>query len=78
MVGPTAKIIVSDLKLDDDFPNQMIDIGHIDSEYEWFKMQAKDKVKIPHKHTAEFNNDDDKVTLMNDKVYLSQVKEVIK
>lgn len=78
MVGPTAKIIVSDLKLDDDFPNQMIDIGHIDSEYEWFKMQAKDKVKIPHKHTAEFNNDDDKVTLMNDKVYLSQVREVIK
>lgn len=77
MVGPTAKIIVSDLKIDDNFPNQLIDIGHIDSEYEWFKMKAEKKVKIPHKHTAEFNYDDGKVTLINDKSYLNEVKEII-
>lgn len=77
MVGPTAKIIISDLKIDDNFPNQMFDIGHIDSEYEWFKMKAKEKVKIPHKHTAEFNYDDDKVVLVDDKVYLKEIKEII-
>ncbi len=77
MVGPTAKIIVSDLKIDDNFPNQLIDIGHIDSEYEWFRMGAKEKVKIPHKHTAEFNNDDDKLILINDKRYLNEVKVII-
>lgn len=77
MVGPTAKIIISDLKIDANFPNQMIDIGHVDSEYEWFKMGAKEKVKIPHKHTAEFNNDDYKVTLLDDQSYLNEVKEII-
>lgn len=77
MVGPTAKIIISDLKIKNDLPNQMIDIGHIDSEYEWLRMGAKEKVKIPHKHTAEFNNDDDKVVLINDKSYLNEVKKII-
>ena len=77
MVGPTAKIIVNDLKINNNLENQMIDIGHIDSEYEWFKMKAKGKVKIPHKHTAEFNNDDDKVALVDDSNYLSEVKEII-
>lgn len=77
MVGPTAKIIINDLKINSNFPNQMIDIGHVDSEYEWFKMKAKEKVKIPHKHTAEFNNDDDSVILMDDKKYLNEVKVII-
>lgn len=77
MVGPTAKIIISDLKIDENFPNQMIDIGHVDSEYEWFKMGAQEKVKIPHKHTAEFNNDDYRVTLLDDQSYLNEVKEII-
>lgn len=54
MLGPTAKVIVDDLSKID---NQLIDIGHIDSEYEWFKMGATQKVKLKDKHTAEFNYD---------------------
>lgn len=55
MLGPTAKVIVDDLK---DLSNQRIDLGHLDSEYEWFKMGAKYKVELKNKHTAEFNFDD--------------------
>lgn len=77
MVGPTAKIVISDLKIDSNFPNQMIDLGHIDSEYEWFKMGVKTRVKVPHKHTAEFNNDDSKVVLLDDSNYLKEIKDII-
>ena len=38
--------------------NQLIELGHIDSEYEWFKMGATYKVKLKNKHTAEFNLDE--------------------
>lgn len=70
MLGPTSKVIVNDM-----YKNsmQLIDLGHIDSEYEWFKMGVYEKTKIPGKHTAEFNNDDDKVELKSDKSYDKQV-----
>ena len=48
MLGLTAKIIVDDLQ---DLTNQLIDLGHIDSEYEWFKMGAKYKVKLKNKES---------------------------
>lgn len=75
MLGPTAKIIVADLisQLD----NQMIDIGHVDSEYEWMKMGATSKVKIPHKHTAEFNFDDKQVKLEKDNNFDNQIISTI-
>lgn len=44
MLGPTAKVIVAGLVAQ--LTNQMIDIGHIDSEYEWMKMGATSKVKF--------------------------------
>lgn len=75
MLGPAAKIIVSDLYQILDA--QMIDIGHIDSEYEWMKMGATHKVKIPHKHTAEFNNDDDKVQLEQDPAFNQEILSTI-
>lgn len=51
MLGPTAKVIVNDLQ---DLNNQILDIGHIDTEYEWFKMDAKYVVSIgKNKHMAE-------------------------
>lgn len=77
MLGPTSKVIVDDLKNKQKISNQIIDIGHIDSEYEWFKMGATKKVKIPHKHTAEFNNDDGKVDLLADKKYEQQIIKVV-
>ena len=75
MLGPTAKIIVNDLY--STFPAQLIDLGHIDSEYEWFKMGATKRVKIPNKHTAEFNNDDDMVKLKYDGKFDSEIIDQI-
>lgn len=75
MLGPTAKVIVNDLA---DSSNQLIDLGHIDTEYEWFKRKAVVKTKIPHKHTAEFNNDDKNVTLIEDLEFNKQIVEIIK
>ena len=69
MLGPTAKVIVDDLHY---LNNQIIDIGHIDSEYEWFKMGARDKVKLKNKHTAEFNQDTS-IEPIKDKKYTSQI-----
>lgn len=71
MLGPTAKIIVHDLY--SIMSAQLIDLGHIDSEYEWMKMGAKSKVKIPHKHTAEFNYDDPQVQLEKDPIFNKQI-----
>lgn len=69
MLGPTAKVIVDDLQ---DLSNQMIDIGHVDSEYEWFKMGATHKVKLANKHTAEFNFDED-ISAVHDQVYQDEI-----
>lgn len=54
MLGPTAKVLTYELV---GMGHRVIDIGHIDSEYEWMKMGATTKVKLSHKHTAEHNFD---------------------
>lgn len=72
MLGPTAKVLVKKLS---DLGYQAIDIGHIDSEYEWYKMGATHKVKIPNKHTAEL--DDGEVSVVEDKKYQSEILTVI-
>lgn len=77
MLGPTSKVLVYDLKTNYRISNQILDIGHIDSEYEWFKIGAKKKVKIPHKHTAEFNYDDENIVMLNDKNYEDQIVDRI-
>ena len=69
MLGPTAKIIVDDLQ---DLDNQLIDLGHIDSEYEWFKMGATYKVKLKNKHTAEFNFDEN-IEAVHDQTYENEI-----
>lgn len=69
MLGPTAKVLAYDLHLDG---LQAIDLGHLDSEYEWCKMGVRRKVKIANKHTAEYNYDHD-VMPIDDTVYQSQI-----
>lgn len=76
MLGPTAKIIVHDLA--PIMNEQLIDLGHIDSEYEWMKMGATSKVKIPHKHTAEFNYDDRQVELESDPAFEQEIVGKVK
>ena len=69
MLGPTAKVLAYHLSQKG---HQILDIGHIDSEYEWMKMGAKTKVKFAHKHTAEYNFDQD-IEFIEDEVYNSQI-----
>ncbi|MBM6956534.1 SP_1767 family glycosyltransferase [Ligilactobacillus salivarius] len=69
MLGPTAKVLAYDLS---QLGYQAIDIGHIDSEYEWFKMGATEKVALKNKHTAE-NNLDTGVVLEDNDVFNKQV-----
>lgn len=69
MLGPTAKIVAYDLYKEGLW---LVDLGHIDTEYEWFKMGATEKVKLPNKHTAEHNYDQD-IELTDDPEYNSQI-----
>ena len=69
MLGPTAKVMIDDLQ---DLNNQLIDLGHIDSEYEWFKMGATYKVRLKNKHTAEFNFDDN-IGAIHDQTYENEI-----
>lgn len=73
ILGPTAKILAKRLSIK---KFQAIDMGHIDSEYEWFKMKATTKVKLDHKHTAEYNFDEN-ITYIEDDTYNSQIVERI-
>lgn len=68
MLGPTAKALVYRLSQKG---IRAIDLGHIDSEYEWFKMGTTEKVKFTHKHTADFNEAD--IQLTEDANYESQI-----
>ena len=69
MLGPTAKVLAYQLASKG---LQAIDIGHIDSEYEWMQMGAEKKVLLRNKHTAEFNLDTE-IELVNNDEYLSQI-----
>ncbi|HFR3748616.1 TPA: SP_1767 family glycosyltransferase [Streptococcus suis] len=69
MLGPTAKVLAYQLSQEG---YQIIDIGHIDSEYEWYRLQATEKIKFSHKHTAEHNFDQD-ILSIEDTSYTSQI-----
>ena len=69
MLGPTAKVLANDLAFEGYWA---IDIGHIDSEYEWYRMGATCKTKFKNKHTAEFNCDED-IELKNDNIYMKEI-----
>lgn len=51
---------------------QAVDIGHVDVEYEWFRMGAKEKVPIRGKYVAE-SNAAAPIAKVDDNSYLSQV-----
>lgn len=52
-LGPTATILAYDLGING---IQTIDIGHLDVEYHWYKMQAKNKVPIAGTYVQEAKN----------------------
>lgn len=73
MLGPTAKVLAYDLAFEGFWA---IDIGHVDSEYEWYKMGATHKVKFQNKHTAEVNYDED-IEVQKDDTYVKEIVAVL-
>ena len=73
MLGPTAKVLAFDLAMEGYWA---VDIGHIDSEYEWYKLGTTKKTKLKNKHTAEFNYDEN-IELQKDDVYAKEVVEML-
>ena len=71
-VGPTAKPMVFDLAKKDIWS---IDIGNIDSEYEWFIKGCKKREKIDNKHTADSKDID--FGDCHDENYLNSIVEII-
>lgn len=69
MLGMTATVIAADLA---DW-GQVIDLGHLDPEYEWYKMGATKRIPIPGKHTAEMNYDQGVPQDIDDPKYLSEI-----
>ncbi len=71
-LGHTATLLASELnKLD----YQALDLGHIDVEYEWYRMQAKGKVPIPHKYVNEVK--EGRVVELDENPILKQYKNEI-
>lgn len=72
-LGPTASVLAYDLS---QLGFQTLDVGHIDIEYEWYKMGAKEPIRVPGKFTNEVK-DGDIVEKNEEKDYLDQVMEII-
>lgn len=49
-LGPTATVLAFDLSKQG---YQAVDLGHIDIEYEWYRMKANQKIPIENKYTNE-------------------------
>lgn len=67
-LGPAAKPMVVDLT---EHGFWTIDIGHIDSEYEWLLRGADTKIKIEGKHTAD--TPDVEIDSCEDEAYLASI-----
>lgn len=73
-LGPTATVLAYDLHKQG---YQAIDIGHIDIEYEWWRIGSKRKVRLPNKYVNEAIGGEDVVSSeMSD--YCEQVIAKIK
>lgn len=78
-LGPTATILAYDLNR---LGYQVVDVGHIDIEFEWFLKNATTKIKIENKYVNEINNGKINFTnsfkSVNDKLYYKQIIKIIK
>ena len=73
-LGPTATILAYDLAK---AGYQALDIGHVDVEYEWFKMGATSKVPLKNKYVNESLEGRD-IGELQDQEYISQIIDQIK
>jgi glycosyltransferase family protein len=69
-LGPTSTVLAYDLyKLG----FQVIDVGHIDIEYEWFLRKAKKRMKISNKYVNEVKGNTYKIENITDKKYYKEI-----
>lgn len=68
-LGPTATVLTYDLYK---YGYQAIDIGHIDVEYEWYRLGVENPVKLGNKYVCEAPNGD-MVEEIGDEKYLRQI-----
>ena len=68
-LGPTATILAADQDLE---ALQLIDIGHLDVEYEWYKARAKKKTPIKGKYVNEASSRGD-LTYNEDPLYTESI-----
>ena len=69
-LGPTATILSYDLYK---AGYHVIDIGHVDIEYEWFLRKAKSKIKIDRKFVNEVKEGRTEIMEIKDKHYFNQI-----
>ena len=69
-LGPTATVLAYDLS---ECGYQALDLGHIDIEYEWFKMGATEKCPVKNKHVNECKSSGETNLSKLDKAYISQI-----
>ena len=72
-LGPTATILAYDLAK---MGYRAIDIGHIDIEYEWYRMGATEKVAVQNKYTNEAYGGNGSLEYI-DEEYEKQIIEII-
>ncbi|WP_214714317.1 SP_1767 family glycosyltransferase [Exiguobacterium sp. s151] len=71
-IGPTSKPLAKFLS---DQGYWTLDIGHLDSEYEWYRAKVTTKTPLKNKHSAELL--DNGITECNDEQYLKSIVTVI-
>lgn len=69
-LGPTATVLASDLC---ESGIQSIDIGHLDIEYDWYRMHVNQRVPIKGKYVNEVHQGGRSVVHITDQKYLSEI-----
>jgi glycosyltransferase, SP_1767 family len=69
-LGPTAKLLAYDLYK---IGYQVLDIGHIDLEYEWYLRGAKEKIKIDNKFVNEARDQNQDIKKTFDEKYENEI-----
>ena len=73
-LGPTASVLAYDLYK---AGYQVIDIGHVDIEYEWFIRNSTKVIRIPNKYVNEAKNGNKNIGIVKDNKYYNQIIEKI-
>ena len=70
-LGPTASVLCAKLSMNEQ--NQVIDIGHIDIVYLWFKNRCKSVCRIAGKYVNEASKDSEVIDISYDDEYNDQI-----